>query len=915
MAVYLSPGVYAREIDLSTLPTAQGPLRPAFIGTAKKGPLNHPTFISTAQQFIDTFGEPFTTSNLGYAVLAYLERGNQCYVVRVGIAYSAGLDASIIDDAIDTSGAKHQGWGRIPVFTGVDFGRIFLRSDSVAYDIHAASTDSSATFIDQEVSSEVTTASLAITGTYTGTVSGVITLTITGDATTGNFEGAAYAIVDAAGTRTIGTFGAPGTATVAGLTLTVASDAPLGVGDLFTFAAVADNRKFKVQTRASSATSWTETAELTVVAGDYATASDLVDALNTALTGTAVSAVVATNAAGVDVPAFQTNVAGVMLQISSGISFCQEVGVPLYTADLPCSHVMAANSGPYTITSDSNSVAFQVIGRVETVNLTAVLPDSTQILTAAELAGLLEAFNTVSGTAYYHAFSIIVPDATSSGLTTNLVVAVHTEADQIKLKATYTNIDTLRFSNEVGVAYPYTSETRSFWDSDRWTPAATASNYTAYITNIVGWFVAATPGTWANSHAVTIENSSTSLNADNAGVFKISITDGNGVVVEVIDNVSFDPAADRYIGNVINPGARYSTKDGNAFINWELASQALTADPVRVPSPLTVEFSGGADGIPSDSLMSSQLDMAVIGNPALDTGIWSLQNPDVFDINLIATPGFTSGAIIGQCLQFCENRGDVLYIVDAPQGLRPQEAVDWHNGMHHSDLSAAINSSYGALYWSWIKISDYFNGGNVWVPPSGHVAAIFAVTANVAEVWTPPAGLNRGIIQTALDVEYNPTLGERDLLYGSGNAVNAIVNMVGQGIVVWGQRTLQRRESATNRVNVRMLMTEIKKNVVRTLRSFVFEINDQFLRRQVLNTLNPYLADIAARRGLTAFKVVCDESNNTSERIDRNELWVSIWLKPARAAEFIVLNMTILKTGASFTAQEVLAAGGVVVQG
>ena len=118
---------------------------------------------------------------------------------------------------------------------------------------------------------------------------------------------------------------------------------------------------------------------------------------------------------------------------------------------------------------------------------------------------------------------------------------------------------------------------------------------------------------------------------------------------------------------------------------------------------------------------------------------------------------------------------------------------------------------------------------------------------------------------------------------------------------------------SSDRVNVRMLMIFLKKNLTRTLRSFVFEQNDSVTRSQVTNTIRPFLGDIAARRGLEAYNVVCDETNNTPERIDRNELWVSVFLKPTRVAEFIVLNLVVLRTGANFGAQEVLAAGGVVV--
>jgi phage tail sheath protein FI len=189
---------------------------------------------------------------------------------------------------------------------------------------------------------------------------------------------------------------------------------------------------------------------------------------------------------------------------------------------------------------------------------------------------------------------------------------------------------------------------------------------------------------------------------------------------------------------------------------------------------------------------------------------------------------------------------------------------------------------------------------------------VFSRTAREAEQWFAPAGLRGWRLLTALDVEYSPTQAERDLLYGSGNAVNPIVKFPQDGITVWGQRTLQRTDSALDRVNVRMLLIFIKKNMTELLRQYIFEPNDRTLWKQVSATLIPFLADIQSRRGLNGFKVVVDETNNTPERIDRNELWVSVFLQPTKSVEFIVLNLVVLRTGASFSAEEVLAAGGVV---
>jgi phage tail sheath protein FI len=234
-------------------------------------------------------------------------------------------------------------------------------------------------------------------------------------------------------------------------------------------------------------------------------------------------------------------------------------------------------------------------------------------------------------------------------------------------------------------------------------------------------------------------------------------------------------------------------------------------------------FTGSANGIPTDPTLSSELDRAIIGNPVLNTGIFAFQNPETIDITLLSIPGNSSGAVIAQGLQLCESRGDCMMLVDPPFGLRPQQVVDWHNGMLLSDLSAAINSSYGALHWSWLEIFDQFNGGNIFIPPSGFIAGVIARTSRVAEQWFAPAGLNRGRLLTALDVEYSPTQGERDLLYGFNNAVNPIVNFPQDGITVWGQRTLQRADTALDRINVRMLLIFLKKILVRTLRNFLFE--------------------------------------------------------------------------------------------
>lgn len=967
MAVFLSPGVFPKEVDLSVLPVGVGALRPAFIGTAKKGPLNEPILITTAQQFIETFGEPFSESYLGYAVLAYLEEGNSCYVLRVGVEYQEGMDSDLAEIAIDTSGANIQGWGRIPVFKGIDYGKIDLRrvgdgdgtnpnpvvfhaADIIGSVAGAGSTkELSDAYNDAEESDGTTgdtTATVIFTDwAYSGCLDEVFTIAITGDPTgTGPVDGATFVITDSAGNELVsGTFISAtstdetqaidlvdGDGNTLGITFYIRIDSgEMAANDTIVFQAQPDNRELTITVDNGSANTYTMTA------ATHEAVQDLVDAINTDISGTTAPflAVVGEDANGNDIPVLRTDNDGEWIQVTGSCAWCAEVGISQYEYDIPRSFLIGLETGPYTFSSANNRVVLDVIGNGETLQFDFSLPVVTNT-TAAAVAAVIHANGVHQGDRYFQSFALTVPGGTKHVV---VVTDPTNEFDQLKLQANFSYVQTLRFAEELGIQFPYTLSYRTFTDSRIELPESSSTtpdqpqtcdmsdpDYdatqcvldTAYFENIVGYIVAKSPGTWVDEYTVSLEVFTEGF-GDTAGRYKITVKNDSGITQDVVEDVTFDASDTRYIGNVVNEGSPLGGVNGNSFYQWESIPDYIdTTGEVRNPSPfLDKEFTGGANGIPTDAAASAtELDRVVIGNSATSTGIYAFQNPESYDFNLLLTPGFSSGPVIAAAIQFSENRGDVLYLVDPPYGLRPQQVIDWHNGMLTSDLTAAINSSYGALYWSWLKVNDLFQGGTIWVPPSGHIAAVFARTERETETWFAPAGLNRGRLLSALDIEYNPTQGERDALYGGGNAVNAIVNFTQQGITVWGQRTLQRQSTALDRVNVRMLLIFLKKNLSRLLRFFVFEQNDSATRAQILNTINPFLADIAARRGLTAYNVVCDETNNTPERIDRNELWVSVFIKPTRVAEFIVLNLVVLRTGANFGAQEVLAAGGVVTQ-
>jgi phage tail sheath protein FI len=275
----------------------------------------------------------------------------------------------------------------------------------------------------------------------------------------------------------------------------------------------------------------------------------------------------------------------------------------------------------------------------------------------------------------------------------------------------------------------------------------------------------------------------------------------------------------------------------------------------------------------------------------------ALSNADEFDFNLITTPGLNyqyNPYLISLVLEVCENRGDAFYIMD----IAPNQAAGAAAIENVVSMASQFDSNYGATYYPWVKIVDTNSNRVIPVPPSVVMMSVFAANDQVAAEWFAPAGLNRGGIPAAVQVIDRLTHSERDSLYEG--RVNPIAAFPGQGIVAWGQKTLQRQPSALDRINVRRLLIALKKFIASSSRYLVFEQNVASTRQRFLNIVNPYLDGVQQRSGLYAFKVVMDESNNTPDLVDRNILYGQIYLKPSKTAEFIVLDFNVLPTGATF---------------
>ncbi|MEK6829386.1 MAG: phage tail sheath C-terminal domain-containing protein [Nanoarchaeota archaeon] len=286
---------------------------------------------------------------------------------------------------------------------------------------------------------------------------------------------------------------------------------------------------------------------------------------------------------------------------------------------------------------------------------------------------------------------------------------------------------------------------------------------------------------------------------------------------------------------------------------------------------------------------------------AFKEGLDEIANPEVVDINVLATPGVdfsNNSTVVRYALDIVEERTDSIYVIDAPRLTSgsvkgtPEEVV--------SRLEATgIDSNYAATYWPWIQIEDPNSGKYTYQAPTMMAVQTFALTDNTAAPWFAPAGLNRGLAGPQViraDVRLNNN--QRDTLYQG--RVNPIATFVQQGVVIWGQKTLQVRQSALDRINIRRLLLQVRRLVSAASLTLVFEQNDQTLRDQFLARVEPILLQIQNQRGLTAFKVVMDDSNNTPDTIDRNTLVGKIQLQPTRTAEFIDLTFQVLPTGARF---------------
>lgn len=283
------------------------------------------------------------------------------------------------------------------------------------------------------------------------------------------------------------------------------------------------------------------------------------------------------------------------------------------------------------------------------------------------------------------------------------------------------------------------------------------------------------------------------------------------------------------------------------------------------------------------------------------TGLQLFRHPDAVPLKTLAVPGVSTEAVGNELIAIAEERKDIIAFLDPPDNSSVdsvQDVLDWTNGL--LGRTTAIDSNAVAVYWPWFSVYDEYNAQDVVCPPSGGAAAAYSRTDATAAEWYAPAGTTRGKVRGATDLQYNPTFPDREQLQAPGQIVNPLAKLGTRGIVIYGQKTGQRANTALNRINVRRMLNYVQGTVGTATAELVFEPNDATTRRRFVDLVEPILAQVQAQRGLQEFRVVCDESNNPAAVVDANQLRATIYIRPTKAAEIIIISTVLTAQGANF---------------
>jgi len=893
-----SPGVYTIERDLSQYISDLSQTIAAMVGTAECGPVNIPTLVTSPKQYVDLFGPQNPKHYLGYAALAYLKKGNMLYVTRVApsdaakakltvplpkstpVSYagewtlvandSTTATFTVTDYAGATATAKTIELGNSTVLPGFDFTDSVgtaTANGKIGSDLRSFSTSAL-------VSKYIKGSIFNITSGSGKDSNAVIT----------NLEVLPSSVTKVTINSTkLNSYNSPTTTTAVGTVSAITGALPAAESTLFTIgktnyktANVGTIEVIYSLVGTTYATPEQKQALLDVLQGSSNPAK-LVE-LEKLLTVTQVGSVTSIK---ISAPLWDTAVAG---NATKNLTLIAAILTELITVFRTQTQASLPNATYPKLLA--TYIAARVVAPSTLVGLGSIAVDGS-------CAGIISA--ALNDTSTSINLTAIVPGASGSFIPESVATTVLT-VTPLLITGTFT-----------------TNLYRPTWDI---APAGTntlAPTYLKFTSNGDGDF---------SKYAITVSYNPTNLD-QNQQIYTVriylrgsadTIATGSVITSDFTLLEQFDGTIEvlkariNENSNITKVKIDYTTSDVANLTTGGVVLGTIS-DRLTIVPTLTTDSSGNgyvlgthySDAIPAFSglLLGGSVGTAVVAGDVIGdvgqlTGIYSFSDPDQQDINLILAPGWSADPAVSKALlQVCEMRSDCMAILDTPFALTPQGAINYRKNL----LNA--NTSYGALYYPWIKIEDSISKRSIFIPPSGQVAAQYAYSDMVGEVHSAPAGRNRGVITEALVTERNLFQGDRDVLYA--NQINPIHFESGFGTYIRGQRTLQSASTALDRVNVRRLFLKLRKIIATASKFFEFEPGDSITAMRLKSIADQYMDEHQRKGAIQSYSINVGPEINTPYVLDNNELRMTISAVPTKTAEVITETFNILGQGKGIT--------------
>ena len=904
MAFQLSPGVVVTEQDRTTVVPTVATTSGGFAGAFQWGPVEEVTTVDSETNLVNAFGKPNdTTAGYFFTAANFLSYGNNLKVVRV-------VDKGVARNAVSRPSG---------IVTGVN-----IPANNTTDQIYFTATANLTALFDKDIYHHTDSTYFGIISRATGTP---VLNTSNGKVTSITVSSTGFGYNTAPTVTLIG--GSPSSTATATATLSsgqISNIFVLDGGNNYTTSSnIIIENQFSTSARANLVVRFKmRDANISVIGSDYDANANIVFSGNIEATGVHATAnLVITNG----------NITGVTI-VTQGNGY---IGAPNVTINRN-----SANVG--TNATVVANVAYGYIDRITIDNpgtagyatIPSVIINRNNLLggTNAAVQARISAFVeilTLTGNGYgYVGTPSVQIDAAAADLNyvtsnvaanatvkyplqsvtiTNPGLGYTANANVVSILSN--NIETLYLNTNISLAPPVITNGDNFilnYSSGALTFGEFAAKYPGALGNSIRVSMAdsATYSTWLyksqfnGTPGTSAYVSEKSGSNDELHILVIDM-DGSwsgtaGTILEKYAYVSKasdaknSDGSTNYYKNVINNQSEYiwsldhphfnATTQPNVK-NWgtEAKSTAFGSLTANVTATLT----GGVSG-----------DSVSTGN--VSTGYALFSNDELYDVSLIPMGPTTAVSAVNAAIAIAESRRDAVVFASPPY-------VDIVNTTGQADKivtyrNQLTSSSYAVLDTGWKYQYDRYNDKYRYVPLNGDIAGLAVRTDLVSDPWFSPAGYNRGVIKNLVKLAYSPTKTDRDTLYKSG--VNPVVTFPGQGTLLFGDKTLLARPSAFDRINVRRLFIVLEKSIATAAKFQLFEFNDPFTRNQFKNIVEPFLRDVQGRRGITDFRVVCDETNNTPAVIDRNEFTADIYIKPSRAINFIQLNFIATRSGISF---------------